>query len=407
MTSRPDINSHRLIGLIEELARFGAKGAGVDRQALTHEEGYARQFLIDWARRHGCSIATDAIGNLFFRREGRENIAPVLTGSHIDTQPDGGQLDGAYGVCAGLEVLATLHSLGITTRRSIEVVAWTNEEGCRFAPGSMGASAFVEPARLGQLLASVDSTGISVLKALAEINHLVGDGIPTVPLARPVAAYLEAHIEQGPVLEAAGKRIGAVTGIQGVRWFRVHINGESAHAGTTPRSQRRDAVAIAAPMIGTLLDLMLDDDDLRLTIGSISVEPNAINSIPGKVQFSIDLRHPSADALDKAEERLRDIIGRVPVAHIDELMRSDGVIFDPDLLALVEQSASARSLPRMRLPSGAFHDALHLADYCPSAMIFVPSCGGISHNPAEHTDPDDLTAGANVLLDLVVDLAER
>jgi N-carbamoyl-L-amino-acid hydrolase len=393
-----------------DMAAIGAlPRGGVNRPALSADDGRARRQLVDWAVGLGFTAATDPIGNLFIRRAGRrDDSAPVLTGSHLDTQPTGGKFDGAFGVLAGLEALQALNDAGIETERPIELVAWTNEEGSRFQPGCAGSSVFAGAMTLDQALAVVDRDGRSVRDALAVLRAGEPD-IPERPLGFPVAAYLEAHIEQGPRLEAAGIPVGIVTAIQGSRWFTVEVTGEEAHAGTTPHRNRRDALAAAIAMIAALERLMYDDEDqVRFTVGRMEVHPGSPNTIPGRVLFTIDFRHPEALTL----KRLGDQVEAVCRAHagactvtVAETFHSQPVEFAPELTAALRLSAERLGIPIRNLPSGALHDAKFLGEVCPSAMIFVPCERGISHNEAENAHPTDLAAATRVLAETLVTLA--
>lgn len=405
------VDEHRLWSRHMEMARHGALGrGGVDRQALSAEDGAARHQLAGWARALGFRVFTDVVGNLFVRREGLEpGLEPVLTGSHLDTQPTGGKFDGAYGVLAGLEVLEAMNDAGIATRRPIEVVAWTNEEGSRFQPGCLGSSVFAGHRSVDSALAVRDRDGISVGDALAAIRAGEPD-MPTRPVGFAVHAYVEAHIEQGPVLETAGTPVGIVTGIQGTRWFAIEVLGEEAHAGTMPRRHRKDAFAAAVAMVGALDRLMHDEDDVvRFTIGRFEVSPGSPNTVPGRVFFTIDFRHPDAHTL----KRLGDQVQAVCRAHagpcsvgIEETFHSLPCAFDSMVVDTVRAAVRDLGIAAMELPSGANHDARFLAGICPTAMIFVPCERGVSHNEAENASPPDLAAGARILAETLVRLAD-
>ncbi|HEX6978842.1 MAG TPA: M20 family metallo-hydrolase [Alphaproteobacteria bacterium] len=387
-----------------------AKG-GVNRQALSPEDAQARQLLAGWARSRGFGVFTDAIGNLFVRRDGTDADAlPVLTGSHLDTQPTGGKFDGAYGVLAGFEVLEALEDAGVATRRPIEVVAWMNEEGSRFHPGAMGSAVFAGAYDLAAMLAVTDRSGVVLRDALAAT--LQAAPVPArAGVGFPIAGYIEAHIEQGPRLEATGNTIGVVTMIQGSRRFTVDILGEEAHAGTTPRAARKDALSAAVSIVGALERLMHDDTDtVRFTVGRFEVYPGSPNTVPGKVHFTIDFRHPDNDVL----RRLGDQVAPVAAAHakgcqvtVTDISYVEPTVFAPEVIDLVRASAAALGLPHMDMPSGAGHDAMHINALCPTGMIFVPCHKGISHNEAESATPADLAAGCRVLADALVDLANR
>jgi N-carbamoyl-L-amino-acid hydrolase len=394
------------------MARLGAiPGDGVNRACLTPLDREARRLLIDWARAIGAEISVDAAANLWLRRAGSDpQAAPVLTGSHMDTQPNGGRFDGIYGVIAGLEALHALHDAGITTRRPIEVVAWTNEEGGRFAPGCMGSMAWSNYRQIADFADVSDPDGIRFADALAE--HLAAEAdLPTRPLGHQPHAYVEAHIEQGPRLEAAGLDIGAVTGIQGSRWFTVTLTGETAHAGTTPLALRRDAVQDMVRAIAALNALMHDPHDvLRFTVGRIVVEPNTSNSVADCASFTIDFRHPDKQVLLARGDAIAGVVQaavRDAGVAVRETFHALPVEFAPLVVDAVERAAAALDLRHLRLPSGAFHDAQFVVPICPTGMIFVPCRKGISHNPAEYSEPSQLAAGTRVLAATLVDLANN
>ena len=400
------VSSTRLQGLLHTLASFGpGANGGMNRQALSEEDLQARAWLIDEARKLGCTVWTDACANLFLRRDGREDLPPVMTGSHIDTQPTGGTLDGCYGVMAGLECLHALHDANVRTRRPIEVVVWTNEEGSRFSPGAMGSSAYVEPARLAAYRNNLDKDGVSVGQAL-DAHALRFSAIPLRDKIQ-THAFVELHIEQGPVLEQANIPLGVVSGIQGVRWYQVRCTGASAHAGTTPHPMRNDAMLLAmdaVKQIDALADTLAGDDK-RLTFGRWNVHPNAINTIAGEVTFSIDFRHADPTVLAAFDAQLSDCL---PASAEHTCLFSHApTAFDPNVIDVLEQACNATGLPWQTLRSGAFHDAMYLADHCPTAMLFVPSRDGISHNPLEFTEPTQLLAGAQALAWSLVALAEQ
>ncbi|MCC7276493.1 MAG: hydantoinase/carbamoylase family amidase [Alphaproteobacteria bacterium] len=406
------IDEARLWDRHEALARAGATArGGVDRQALSDEEIAAKRILLGWAGAAGLEAATDPIGNFFLRLPGREPaLPPVLTGSHIDSQPTGGKYDGVYGVLAGLEVVEAMRAEGIRPRRTVEIVAWTNEEGSRFAPGMMGSEAFAGVRPLDAILPVADAAGVRVEAELARLFAAFPE-MAVRPLGFPVAAYVEAHIEQGPELEAAGRQVGVVTGIQGKKTWKVAVHGEEAHAGTTPRRRRKDALAAAAAMIAAMHGAIVDADDVvRFTVGRIAVEPNAPSVVPATAVFSIDLRHPDGATLDRfgatVERLCADHAGPCTVA-VTPLVDAAPLIFPAAMQEIVRTTAERLGLSPMALPSAAGHDARNLHIICPSGMIFVPCAGGISHNEAEATLPADLAAGARVLAEVLVQLAER
>lgn len=414
------VASGRLNEAIEALAAFGGRSdGGVSRETLTPLDLQARRHLIERARALGCEVRVDACGNLFFRRAGQQaDLPPVLTGSHIDTQPVGGKLDGAYGVIAGLEVLQALNDASVATRRPVEVVVWTNEEGARFGPGAMGSSAFAKPERLTGYRTSRDAAGVTFGDALDAALAQVGD-VNSCPLGHPVHACVELHIEQGPVLEAANVPLGIVTGIQGVRWFSVKISGAAAHAGTTPMEVRRDAMRAAMALANRLYACAdaARAQGLRMTLGRWRVDPNSINTIAGDVEFTVDARCVDEAVLAGFEASLRDAVTNLDAsdgyaAQVQSLFARGMTRFPPEMAALIERgcaraAANAGEQAPIRLTSGAFHDAMYVADVCPTAMIFVPSRAGISHNAAEYTEPRQLYLGAQALAYAVTELACR
>jgi N-carbamoyl-L-amino-acid hydrolase len=408
------VDEARQWGRLMEMAKLGAiPGEGVNRACLTPLDREARRLLLSWAEPLGLKPSVDALGNLFLRHEGTEpGAAPVLTGSHMDTQPNGGRFDGIWGVIAGLEAVQALREAGTATKRPIEIVAWTNEEGGRFAPGCMGSMAYAGFKPADTWDAVEDPEGIRFGDALRE--HLAAEAdIPRRPLGvvegpRPFA-YLEAHIEQGPRLEAEGHDIGIVTGIQGSRWFVVELSGETAHAGTAPLSLRRDAVQDMVRAINALNALMDDPTDvLRFTVGRIEVSPNTSNSVADRVRFTIDFRHPAKELLlargDAIEPTIRGAVRDCGVT-VTERFHALPVEFDPLVTGAVERATAAQGLSTLRMPSGAFHDAQFMVPVCPTGMLFVPCRKGISHNPAEYSEPAQLARGARVLAQALAELA--
>lgn len=401
------VSPSRLLTNIAKLATFGARSdGGVDRQTLTQHDLDARAYLIDYARALGCDVYVDDFANLFFRRAGSEDLPPVMTGSHADTQPTGGKLDGCYGVLAALECIAALNDAGVRTRYPVEAVVWTNEEGTRFQPGAMGSSAFVDPSVMPRYRRATDARGVTLAQALDEHRQTFPALTPRAA-AIPVHACVELHIEQGPQLELAGAPLGIVTGIQGVRWYNVTCTGSAAHAGTTPMAVRRDAMSLACALRAEIEAFASDlgRDDTRITFGRWSVTPNAINTIASEVVFSIDFRHPDPAVLDAFDRQLAACAVR-HAAKLDALFAHAPVQFDDTVLAHVRGACNALSPRTHALTSGAFHDAMYLATHCPTAMLFVPSIGGISHNPAEATDDTDLVLGARALAHCVAALAQ-
>jgi N-carbamoyl-L-amino-acid hydrolase len=404
------VSEQRLWDRHVQMGRLGAiPGEGVNRACLTPLDRTARRLLISWAAAAGATVSVDEAANLWLRREGTDpNAAPVLCGSHMDTQPQGGRFDGIYGVLAGLEALTAMQETGLRTRRAVELVAWTNEEGGRFAPGCMGSMAWSGDRPLSAFADARDPQDIRFADALAEHLALEAD-LPRRSLGGTPHAYVEAHIEQGPRLEELDIPIGVVTGIQGSRWFTVTLTGRSAHAGTTPLHLRADAmqdfVAVATALNGIMQD---PADVLRFTIGRIAVTPNTSNSVAGQVIFSIDLRHPDRAVLTARGDAIAATIQgavRTTTAIVEERFTAWPLVFDPAITAAVARAADALGLASLPMPSGAFHDAQFAARVCPAGMIFVPCRGGVSHHPSEYSTPGQLAAGAAVLADTLVELA--
>ncbi len=394
------------------MAEIGAtEKGGVNRAALSPEDIRARLLMVEWARELGFELATDGIANLYVRRPGRRaDSAPVVTGSHLDSQPRGGKFDGAYGVVGGFEALEAIHRTGIETERPIEVVAWTNEEGGRFQPGAMGSAVFAGVLDLEDQRGIVDSAGTRLGDALAETLASTPD-LPLQPFRRPFSAYVEAHIEQGPRLENDGDTIGVVTGIQGLYWFTVEVTGEEAHAGTTPLKGRKDALKAAASMVRALEELTADETDtVRFTVGRFECGPGAPSTVPSRVLFTIDFRHPDPAVIDRIKPAIAPTChanARGCAVQVRPTIDNAPVTFDAAVADRVERYATALGYANARLPSGAGHDAGHIAPLCPTGMIFVPCERGLSHNEAENATPADLAAGARTLAACLVDLANR
>lgn len=403
------VSRGRLLDLINQLARFGARAdGGVDRQALCSADIAAHAFLARRARDLGCEVQRDAAGNLFFRRPGAIAGAPVASGSHIDTQPAGGKLDGAYGVCAALEAIAALNDASVATRLPIEVVVWSNEEGCRFAPGSLGSKAFADPSMLTTLVTAQDAAGVTYAECVAQLGIALAD-VSEAPLGHDLRCLVEAHIEQGPVLEGKHTPIGIVTGVQGVRWFRVTAQGTAAHAGTTPLANRRDALRALTPLLALLYAAAEASPELRITVGKVDLWPASINTVPGEATVTVDVRHIDSAQLDAIETLIRRYCADQHFGcriACERLMSLATTQFDVGIADALRRAAGSLGLPSHDLVSGAFHDAVNTAPLCPTAMLFVPSHRGISHNPAEFTDPDLLEAGARVLAHALTELAE-
>jgi len=410
------VDQARHWGRMMEMAEFGAiPGEGVNRACLTPLDRASRRLLIAWGAEIGLTASVDSLGNLFLRHEGSDpTLAPVLTGSHMDSQPNGGRFDGIWGVIAGLDAIQALREAGLATKRPIELVAWTNEEGGRFAPGCMGSMAYAGYREVHTWDEVKDTEGLSFGAELEKHLALEAD-IPRRPLgvvegAAPFA-YVECHIEQGPILEREDLDIGVVEGIQGSRWFTVEITGRSDHAGTSPVSMRRDAVQDMVRAITALNALMHDPADvLRFTVGRVEVSPNSSNSVAAMARFSIDCRHPDAEVLRVRGDAVAGVVQaamRGCTAKVIERFNAAPSSFSPMICKLVEEAARAQGLGARRMQSGAFHDAQFMIPLCPTGMIFVPCRGGVSHHPSEYSSPAQLAAGVRVLTAVLAELANR
>ncbi|CAN5878525.1 Zn-dependent hydrolase [soil metagenome] len=404
------IDEARLLGSLDELAAIGAiEGGGCARLALTDEDKVGRDLVIGWMKAAGLDLRIDAIGNVIGLRAGAENLPPVMTGSHIDTVRTGGRYDGNYGVLAGLEVVRLLNEAGVTTRRPIAVAFFTNEEGARFQPDMMGSLVYAGGLGLDEAYAATDTDGHSVGDELRRIGYLGA----TRPGALRPHAFVELHIEQGPILDEEKVRIGVVESVQGISWTEYTATGVSNHAGTTPMRLRRDAGYLAASvnLFARKLAREMGGDQVA-TVGALSLRPNLINVVPNRAVFTVDLRNTDEEKLKIAEARVAAHIAevardeRVEVAA-EVLARFEPVTFDAGLVDRVERHARALDLSTRRMPSGAGHDAQMMQRLCPTAMIFVPSVAGLSHNVKEHTEAVDLVAGAQVLANLMLELASE
>lgn len=406
------VDGKRLWADLMALAQHGATPlGGVNRLALSAEEIAARKTLVAWGREIGLQASVDEAANLFLRLEGREkDLPPLLTGSHIDTQPTGGKFDGAYGVVAGVAALRAIAASGKLPRRSIDVVAWMNEEGSRFAPGMMGSAVFTGQRKMAEILPVKDKAGCSVQEAITPVLEGEKD-LPRRPLGFPVAAYMEAHIEQGPLLEAKGKTIGVVTGIGGKRTFRVTVDGEPAHAGTSARRDRKDALVSAVAIVDALQKAMWDEaDTVRFTIGMFNVTPNAPSVVPSRVVFAIDLRHDDAKVVKELGDKVAVVCeaarGKCKVT-VTPLLYDPPLEFPKAIREQVRGAAASLGLSSLDLPSPAGHDSRYMHYYCPTGMVFIPCKEGISHNEAESITAEDAEAGVRVLADVVYALADQ
>ena len=396
------VNGERLWASLMELAAIGAtdKG-GVCRLTLTDLDKQGRDLVLGWARDAGLTITIDKIGNGFMRRAGRDNsLPPIVTGSHIDTQPTGGKFDGNYGVLAGLEVIRTLNDHKIETQAPVEVAFWTNEEGSRFVPVMMGSGVFAKAFTLETAYAAKDVAGKTVGEELARIGY-VG---PEEPGDHPIGAYFEAHIEQGPVLEDHDVTIGVVTGVLGIRWFDCTVTGMEAHAGPTPMALRKDALQISAKLMQEVVAIALRHPPHgRGTVGMVHVHPNSRNVIPGRVKFSIDLRNSTDALVDAMAAEIRATAAKLSEAsglpiQIELVSSYPAQPFHAECVDAVAHAAEALGYSHMPTVSGAGHDAVYMAKLAPSGMVFIPCKDGISHNEIEYAKPEHISAGCNVLL---------
>ena len=398
------IDSDRLWQSLMDLAEIGAtpKG-GVRRLTLTDTDRAGRDLFVRWCREAGMTVVVDAIGNIICRREGNAPDAlPVAVGSHLDSQPSGGRFDGAYGVMAGLEIVRTLNDAGVRTRMPIEVAAWTNEEGSRFVPTMMGSGVYAGVYSLDEALAQKDVEGISVREALQAIGY----GGHAKPHA--LGAYFEAHIEQGPVLEQTQTTIGVVMGALGQRWFDVVITGQDSHAGPTPMESRKDALLAASRIVIEVNRIATTFPDYaRGTVGSMQVKPNSRNVVPGEVRMSVDFRNARDVTLSAMVEALRSCIETVAAEcrvgiELDEVVYFPPSEFDAALVESVRAGSTRFGYSQRDIVSGAAHDAVYMARIAPTAMVFIPCEGGISHNEIENARREDIAAGCNVLLHAVL-----
>ena len=405
MSADSRIDPERLWGSLMDMAKIGAtpKG-GVKRLTLTDLDRQGRDRFVAWCKQAGLAVSVDGVGNIFARRAGRNNaLPPVVSGSHLDTQPSGGRFDGCYGVMAALEVARTLNDRAIETEAPFEVAMWTNEEGSRFLPVMGASGAFAGAHTVEEILSARDLDGVSFGDALRAIGYA-----GTTPVgARKLGAYFEAHIEQGPLLENTGNSVGVVTGALGQRWFEVTVRGMDAHAGPTPMHLRRDALLGTSFMIQEVNRLARVNEHARGTVGMIINRPNSRNVVPGETVFSIDFRDTEVAGLDRMEQGIRAAAQRIAGEQGLEIDIRQTVFFPPcrfdaGCVAAVRAGAGRLGYRHMDIVSGAGHDAVHIASVAPTAMIFVPCEGGISHNEIENAKPEDLAAGCNVLLQAVL-----
>jgi N-carbamoyl-L-amino-acid hydrolase len=404
------IDGGRLWASLMEMAVIGAtEKGGCCRVALSDLDKQGRDLFIGWCEAAGCTVRVDQMGNIFARRPGRDDaLAPIVTGSHLDTQPTGGKFDGVYGVLAGLEVIRTLNDIDYQTEAPVEVAVWTNEEGARFAPAMIGSGVAAGVYDLDYAHGRTDLDGKTLGAELARIGYLGEEPCG----GRPMGAYFEAHIEQGPILEAEAKTIGVVTGAQGQRWFDLQVTGAESHAGTTPMDRRRDALLAAAHLVEAINIIALERaPDAVTTAGCLKSAPESRNTIPGEVSMTVDLRHPDDGDLSAMAEALENQARAISEAggctfELEEISYTPPIVFDETCVAAVRAAAEAGGYGHRDMISGAGHDACFMSHVAPTGMIFVPCADGISHNEIESATPEDLTAGCNVLLSAMLATAK-
>jgi N-carbamoyl-L-amino-acid hydrolase len=405
------IDSDRLWHSIMEMAKIGATEKGGNcRLALTDLDMECRNLFIKWSEDAAFKVSIDSVGNIFSRRAGRDNyLPPILFGSHLDTQPTGGRFDGVLGVMAGLEVMRTLNDNAVETDAPLEVVNWTNEEGSRYSPAMMGSGVFTGIFDQAEIMGKKDSDG----KSFEDELKRTGFAGSTLVGGRDIGAYFELHIEQGPILEAEDKTIGIVTDAQGQRWYEINLTGQESHAGPTPMLIRKDALVTSAKVIQKVNSIGHAHPPLACaTVGQINSSPNSRNVIPGHVFLTIDFRHPNLDVLMAMDKELKAFCAKTQLDdHVDievtDFWQFPPTPFNNECVEAVRKGAKLFNYPHRDICSGAGHDAIHMANITPSAMIFVPCEDGISHNEVENATPEDCAAGANVLLHAILNRARK
>lgn|SRR5574341_149312 len=405
------INSERLWSRLMEMAQIGATAkGGVCRVALTDEDRAGRDLFIEWCQAAGCVITIDQLGNLYACREGMQNdLPPVVACSHLDTVPTGGKFDGALGILAGLEVLETLNDYNLTTTVPLEVISWTNEEGARFVPAMLASGVFAGVFAQEYALSRTDKDGHTVSEELQRIGYAGNTPVGN----HPIQAAFELHIEQGPVLEMQDRVIGVVTGVQGMRWYNMVIQGQEAHAGPTPMPYRRDPVQGMIPILRRIFGLATKyAPHARATIGSLQAEPGIINTVPGRLTVTVDLRHPEATILAAMDMALKEIVQEECVSSglestVEDIWHSPPVVFADECVKSIRNAVAAMRIPSMDIYSGAGHDAVYVSRVAPTGMIFIPCKNGLSHNELESAKPEDVAAGANVLLRAMLEQADQ
>ncbi|MGM3175189.1 Zn-dependent hydrolase [Dickeya lacustris] len=403
------VNGERLWQSLMTLAQIGAtpKG-GVCRLTLTDLDRQGRDCVVDWGKAAGLTVTIDQIGNVFLRRAGRNNaLPPIVAGSHIDTQPTGGKFDGNFGVLAALEVIRTLNDCQIETQAPLEMVFWTNEEGSRFVPVMMGSGVFAGVFSLEHAYAATDVDGKTVREELTRIGY-VG---PQTPGDHPIGAYFEAHIEQGPILEDEGIEIGVVQAVLGIRWYDCVVTGQESHAGPTPMALRKDALQVAARIMQEVVAIAgRFAPHGRGTVGMVQVHPNSRNVVPGAVKFSVDFRNISDAQVDAMDAALKGYLQQLEQEtglgiSLTQVSHYPAAPFHPDCQAAVRRAAQQLGYSHRDIVSGAGHDAVYTSLLAPTGMIFIPCKDGISHNEIEYAAPEQVAAGANVLLHAMLERA--
>jgi N-carbamoyl-L-amino-acid hydrolase len=404
------INPERLWDTLMETSKFGGTPrGGIRRLTLTDEDKKVRDWFRAECEALGCTVTVDEVGNMFARRPGRHNdLAPIAMGSHLDTQPTGGKFDGVLGVLGALEAMRTLAEQGYETHAPVEIVNWTNEEGSRFPPAMLCSGVFAGVFPPEYAYERVDREGKSFRDELERIGYRGAEPAG----ARRLGAMFELHIEQGPILENEQKTVGVVTGVQGMRWYEVTITGQDAHTGATPMYLRRNALLGAARIIEAVDAIGQRHQPGVATVGLIENKPNSRNVVPGEVFLTVDLRHPSEEALEIMERELREALAaHLPPLELEyeeqRIWISPAVAFAPDLISCVRAGAEKAGFATHDMVSGAGHDAAYIARVAPTTMIFVPCEGGLSHNEAESTSFEDCAAGAQVLLNAVIEYDQR
>lgn len=404
-----DINKERLPDSIFMLGKIGIDASGErTRLAASDAEKEGRDFVVKQMREAGLDVVVDRIGNIFgiWQTEENRKEAPLMIGSHIDTVINAGQYDGCYGVLTGIEIVRTLKEQKAALKRPLVVGAFTNEEGVRYQPDMMGSLVYAGDLSLDEALDSVGTDGTILRDELTRIGY---GGTVDPGFIKPYA-FIELHIEQGPIMDAKGISIGAVENLQGISWQRISIEGAANHAGTTPTDMRIDA-GLAASKVNVFMRerCLASSGKTVCTVGTMALEPNAVNVIPSKAVFTVDVRNPNEEKLKEEEMALAAYLKKLEETdhvkiHTERLVRFEPVEFDNGICKITEKMAEKRGLSHCRMTSGAGQDAQMMARICPTAMIFVPSVKGISHNPKEYTRDEDLVGGANVFLDIVAEL---